>query len=140
MVNVVGNQITKLEASKKEVKERVTELNFNIKTKVDKVEVKRKLENDVSLVSAKYSLVIDYVFKKKSIANITFEGEMLFAYSQDAAEKLVKEWKKSKKLERGMAAAVNKIGFEQCLVEAINVARMLKLPNPIPIGNLFRKQ
>ena len=139
MVKYLGAQVNKISAHKKEIKEEVKDLSFTFNAKITNVTEKKKVEGG-SIMSAIYSFNIDYNASKKKIADIVFEGEVLMGYPEESAKNLLKEWKKAKKVDKAMLVLVEKFAYEHAVIEAVSVAKTLKLPVPIPLSSLFKKQ
>lgn len=123
-----------------ETGERISGVSTNIK--VDKLEEKPgDLPSGEKVIGAEFTFNVDYpVDKKKKFAEITCKGEVLFVEDKDKTEALLKTWKKEEKLPKEIYIPIMRTAFEISVVEAMQLAEKLKIPQPIPIMKLLEVQ
>jgi len=123
-----------------EMGERISGVSTNIK--VDKLEEKPgDLPSGEKVLGAEFTFTVDYpVDKNKKFAEITCKGEVIFVEDKEATEALLKTWKKEEKLPKEIYVPIMRTAFEISVVEAMQLAEKLKIPQPIPIMRLLEVQ
>jgi len=89
-------------------------------------------ERKTGLTGLEKILAIKFSFKTKyepNVAEIEMKGEVM--YQTKEHEKLLKEWKKEKRLPKEDAVIILNAIFRRCLSKTIGMAEDLQLPPPI---------
>ncbi len=80
-----------------------------------------------------------FEFKAKyepNLAHITLEGEVIWLEKDQDVEKLIKDWKKDKKLPKEVMTPVLNSILAKSNIEALVLSRELNLPPPIPLPKI----
>jgi hypothetical protein len=124
---IIGMGLSKIEAKKSEEITGAVKLNSNMNI----VDVKE--EELTALKCAGLSIIFNFGIKyatdkNKVAAEINLEGNVI--YMGDDQEKIMKEWKKDKKLQDELKMQVVRIVSEKCSKKAIMLSDDLQLPPP----------
>ena len=124
---IIGMGLSKIEAKKSEEITGAVKLNSNMNI----VDVKE--EELTALKCAGLSIIFNFSIKyatdkNKIAAEINLEGNVI--YMGDDQEKIMKEWKKDKKLQDELKMQVVRIVSEKCSKKAIMLSDDLQLPPP----------
>jgi hypothetical protein len=82
------------------------------------------------------AIKFEFNFQSKyepDVANITLVGDLLFMFPTELADKVLKDWKDSKKLNDQVAESVMNSILNRCNIEALFLSREMNLPSPIPL-------
>lgn len=123
---VIGYSLTSISAEKKSVKS-LQKLDINSTPDVKYVE-----EKDITIVDKEPALVIGFEFTttySPDVGHIKINGELV--YSSANNKKIVKEWKKNKKLPTDVDIDVKNFLFRRCLTLGIDLSENLQLPPPL---------
>ena len=124
---IIGMTMDSIHATKKEDIAGAVKVNSNMNI----TDVK---EQDLPALSCKglsinYDFSIIYITEKsKSAAEIKMDGGVI--YMGDDAEKVMKDWKKDKKLPDDLKMQVVRLVSEKCSKKAIMLSDDLQLPPP----------
>lgn len=90
-------------------------------------------------ISINFEFKADYENEKnKKVAEIIVGGDVL--YIDDDQDKVMKLWKKEKKIEEEVNLQVMNAVLRRCLTKAIALSEDLQLPPPIPMPFAARKK
>ena len=77
-----------------------------------------------------FEFTVDY---EPKIADILLEGEVIDLQDEKRADAIVKEWKKSKKLEPAIMTTILNTVLSKANVQALIMSKDMNLPPPIPL-------
>lgn len=102
----------------------------------NRTNLKEVREQDLPALNKKgleiaFEFKTEYEVEKKKFAEINIEGNALFV--DPAQEKILKEWKKSKKLPENVNIQIINAVLRRCLTKALTLSEDLQLPPPIAI-------
>ena len=105
----------------------------------NRVDIKDITVRDVDVANIGKVLVITYAFKssyktadsEKEYGEVEITGEI--DYLIDNPEKIQKEWKKNKKLDKQLMTEIMQVALNLSHIEAIVLSREVNLPSPIPM-------
>jgi hypothetical protein len=104
-----------------------------------------KIENiekkDIHFAGMTEALVITFSFKttySPDAAEIAFTGEII--YQTEDYKKIEKTWKEKKLLDDSVGVEILNAIFRKCLTKAITLAEDLRLPPPIVLPVVTKKQ
>lgn len=105
--------------------------------------------NDVSEAKVPFSgakakcIKFEFNFDSKyepDIATINLTGELLYMFPQEAADKVLEEWKEKKRLSQDVVGSIMNTILNRCNIEALILSRELNLPSPIPLPKVNIQQ
>jgi len=101
------------------------------------VAIKDVVETDLAIGASKQKAV-RFVFEftttfEPKVGNILLGGEVLFLQEAKSIEKVLDDWKKSKKVEKDVMTAVLNNVLAKCNVEALILSQDVNLPSPLPL-------
>lgn len=136
-MTVVGVNLTKIEAERKEAPKGKISINNNISIK----ELDKK---DLSVGAAKQD-AIRFIFEFKSkyepkFAEIEIEGDVLFLSTAAEVKKVIDGWKKEKKIPKEVMEQIMNAALNKCNIQAIIMSQQLNLPPPVQLPKLEIKQ
>jgi len=79
---------------------------------------------------------IDFKFESKyepSVANLLFEGDVLYMLPSDMAEKVISTWSEKRTILEDFVQPIMNSILSKANVEALILSRELNLPSPIPL-------
>lgn len=79
---------------------------------------------------------VDFKFESKyepKVAQISFEGDILYMLPAELAEKVIKEWSEKKNLVEDVVQPIMNAILSKSNVEALILSKELNLPSPIPL-------
>ncbi|MDY6776758.1 MAG: hypothetical protein SVQ76_01470 [Candidatus Nanohaloarchaea archaeon] len=125
---IVGFSIKRMESEKLGAKQ--GEMNVNYSSRITDVEDADvpAIEEKVARVS--FEMSIDYVQGDENVAEMDFEGTVLW---QKDAEEVIEKWKEDEDLDENVAATVTNHIYRKCLTRAVSMADALELPSPVPM-------
>ena len=133
---IVGFDFTKINVEKK------TNAKGNIKIN-NNVSIKDVKDQELTLGTIKQkALKFSFNFNTKyepDLANITFEGYVLFLEKPEKVKEILDNWKKTKKLPKEITTPVLNTILSKCNVQALIMSRDLSLPSPIPLPKVEEK-
>lgn len=91
---------------------------------------------DSKVVAFEFTFTTDYSLeepKNKNLGDIKVVGEVIYLDSPDKIDEILKEWKKNKKLKGSFLRNVLNVAFEMAQIEAIEQAKKVGLPPPVPL-------
>ncbi len=109
--------------------------NANI-TSVDKLDVNIGTKKDEAL---KFTFAFTAVYQP-NIAKISMEGEVVWLDKPEDVEKIVKGWKKDKKIPKEVMSPVLNMILSKSNIEALILSRELNLPPPIQLPRVEIKE
>lgn len=121
---VVGMKLDSMEAKRKKLPQ--GEIKVNSTPTITELK-----EIDLDTLGRKaISMTFEFVTKYETdIAEIRIAGELL--YLADDNEKLLRAWKKDKKIPEKVSVEVLNHLFRRCLIKAVSLADDLQLPPPV---------
>ncbi len=131
-MEVVGHFIKSISCEREETLG--GELNINNKISVTDVEEEELKAIGKRALKISYEFESRYVSGKKKVAEIKITGH-IFVLSKDAS-KILKKWKKEKKLEENYNAFFLNVAMRRCLVKAISLADEIGIPSPVPLPQI----
>jgi hypothetical protein len=132
---IVGYSLKSIVAEKK--KDKVTG-RIDISSTPD---IKSLKEKDVNILGKKKALEVEFEFEtdyKPNIGKIKMNGIVL--YASDDLKKILKEWKKNKKLPEKVDIEIKNFLFRKCLRLALDISEELQLPPPLVFPILVPKE
>lgn len=135
-MSVIGFSFTKMLVEKTNpVKGKVNiSNNVGIKT-VDET----KLEINTNKTALKFGFEFTSTYEP-NIGNIFLEGEVIFLADKAKAEEALKNWKKSKKVDKEMMTQVLNNVLVKCNVKALMLSDFMNLPPPMPLPKVGSKE
>ena len=109
--------------------------NANVK-EVDKIELDVGSKKQDALKFT-FEFVSDY---QPDVAKITITGDVIWFDKPEEIEKLLKGWKKDKKIPREVMTPVLNNILSKSNIEALVLSRELNLPPPIPLPKVELKE
>lgn len=70
------------------------------------------------------------------VANMDFEGTVLYMSDTKEAKSILDEWTKSKKIKPEISVQILNTALTKCNIIAINMSQELGLPSPIPLPKI----
>ncbi len=110
------------------------ELNINNKITVTNIEEEELKAIRKKALKVSYEFESRYISGKKKVAEIRITGH-IFVLTKDAS-KILKKWKKEKKLEENYNAFFLNVAMRRCLVKAISLAEDIGIPSPVPLPHI----
>jgi hypothetical protein len=127
---VIGINVKNVIAKKSEEVLGAVKVNSNTTIKEIKEQDLPSLKQKA--LSIGFEFKTDYIGEKdKSVAEIVISGEVLFI--DENIEKVIKEWKKDKKLPEDTNLQVINAVLKRGVVRALNLSEELQLPPPIAL-------
>lgn len=129
---VIGININSIEA--KNNRTSATNITVNSTPRIENIEKK-----DVELV--KNVLSFAFTFETKYVPDVgivKIKGEVL--YQTNIADKVLKKWKKEKKIDDNIAVEVLNAIFRRCLTASVLLTHDLRLPPPIRFPVVKKKE
>lgn len=137
MMQVVGNTVNKIEATRSDEYEQ----GMKIQTHINITDVKKKEFSGAG--ENKEGAVVTYTFDSQygeKFGKISIEGAMFLFGTEEELKKLIADWEKNKKLdEEANLPLINK-ATELAYLVAIPVAKELKLPTPLRLPRFVKKE
>jgi hypothetical protein len=135
-MTVVGFNFTKINVERKQVPRGKIGIRNNIN-------IKDITETDLSLGKSKESgLIFKFEFKsiyEPEVADITFNGEILYLTEAKKVKEVFDKWKKEKKVEGSVLGEVLNSALTKCNIQALILSQELNLPSPIPLPKVGMK-
>jgi hypothetical protein len=136
-MTVVGLQINKILVEKLAPVKGKVSVNNN-------VAVKDVEKTDLTFGNSKQdALQFTYEFKaayEPKIANMIFEGTVLYFDKPEKIEEINKGWKKDKKVPPEVMSGILNAILTRCNIEALLLSREVNLPPPIPMPRVNVKE
>lgn len=130
---IVGLNITKIDAQRKEAKAGKVSVNNNVS--ITGVEPK-----DLSLGSSKQKgLRFDFEFKceyEPGVGKINLEGNVMFLTDADKVKAVKESWDKNKNVPADVMEPILNAALNRCNIETIKLSQDINLPSPIPMPRL----
>ncbi|MBS3106188.1 hypothetical protein J4419_00815 [Candidatus Woesearchaeota archaeon] len=129
-MTIVGFNFTKINVERKSSASGKINVSSN-------VAIKDVVETDLAIGASKQKAV-RFVFEftttfEPKVGNILLGGEVLFLQEAKSIEKVLDDWKKSKKVEKDVMTAVLNNVLAKCNVEALILSQDVNLPSPLPL-------
>ena len=70
------------------------------------------------------------------VAEMKFEGEVLYIANKKQAEEIMKGWKKDKSIPKEMMAPILNTALTKCNIQALFLSQQVNLPPPVPLPKL----
>ncbi|MFH0870751.1 MAG: hypothetical protein V1866_06885 [archaeon] len=134
-MSVIGFSFTKM----------LVEKTNPVKGKVNisnNVGIKTVEETKLDINTTKTALKFGFEFTstyEPNIGNILLEGEVIFLADKAKAEDALKNWKKSKKIDKEMMTQVLNNVLVKCNVKALMLSDFMNLPPPMPLPKVGAK-
>lgn len=74
--------------------------------------------------------------KNKNLGEIEIVGEIVFIEEDKVIKEILKKWKKDKKIDEKLLEFILNVAFEEAQIEALEQAKKVMLPPPIPLPRL----
>jgi hypothetical protein len=136
---IVGSNLTEFKLTRNEFPPEKKIKLGKVKSDVKVIDIKQQ---DVMIPGIQKSLVFSFEFsvdygleepKKSKLGEIVVRGNILFVVEVEKQNKIVREWKKSKKIDGEILKEVISAALEISQIEALYFARKVMLPSPIPL-------
>lgn len=137
-MTVVGFAFTKLLAEKKKRVKGKLQIANNIAIKNVKGIPLQLADSNVKQSGLKFSFQFSSKYEP-DIGNITLEGDVLFMGEKAQNEKIVKSWKKDKKIPNEVVTQIVNIALTRCNIEALLLSKEISLPPPIKLPSIGEK-
>ncbi len=132
-MDVVGHFIKSISCKREEALG--GELNINNKISVTDIEEEELKAIGKKALKVSYEFESKYVSGKKKVAEIKITGHIL-VLGKDAS-KILRKWKKEKKVEENYNTFFLNVAMRRCLVRAISLADEIGIPSPIPLPQIM---
>lgn len=127
---IIGFNFTKMHIERKAPVTGKISVKNNVAIKdVDKKDFNLGKSKQVGLQFT-FEFTVDY---EPKIAEIILEGEVIDLQDEKRAEAIVKEWKKSKKLEPAVMTNILNTVLGKANIQALIMSKDMNLPPPIPL-------
>jgi hypothetical protein len=134
---VIGINIKSIDASKQEEVAGSVKVNSNTNIKDIKEQELPAIRQRGLAISFEFKT--EYVNdKNKAVAQITIGGDAF--YIDEQLDRIVKEWKKDKKLPDDVNIQILNSVLRKAIVKALNLSEELQLPPPIALPFASKKQ
>lgn len=137
---IIGSNLKEIEAKRFEVKGDVkggpVQNNVNI-TNIEERDL--NIENLKKGIAFEFEFKSDYTLEKpsgKKLGYLKLVGEILFVDKEKEMDKILKEWKKTKKVDNSVMQQILNVALDNSQIEAISISRKVMLPSPIPLPRL----
>ena len=133
-MSIIGINFTNIEAKSEKLKN-VGNINIDSSPKLTYIDKKD------AFFGIKDTLLIGFNFTttyKPKVGSIKINGEIV--YQSENYKKILEKWKKDKKIEGEPAIEILNAIFKKCLVKAIELSVELRLPSPVELPFLKRKE
>lgn len=132
-MSVVGFNFTKISA------EKTGKLKGDVKISND-VSISKVEEMEVSLGIIKET-ALKFIFGFTStyepeVGKISLSGEVIYTGEQKKIKDIMKEWTKSKKIDRPLMAEIMNNILAKCNIKALIISQDINLPPPIPLPSV----
>ncbi len=135
MPNIIGFNLKKISAERKEnIKTKV-----EIKSNIDILDIKKEvidISKDKEVLSFTFNFAINY---EPKIANLAFEGNVLLLVEPAEAKDILKRWKKKLTSQDIRLIIFNTI-MTRCNIKALELEENIGLPSHIPLPKLSPPQ
>lgn len=131
-MTIVGFSLSKIALERKE--EAVTKLE--IKTSIN---IKEVTKDKIKLIQGKDVMKFNFEYHLEyspKLATILFEGFLLYLVDPSKSEDIVKEFKKSGKLDKEMQVRIYNAIFQKCNIKALQLEEDINLPAHIRLPHL----
>ncbi|VVB78671.1 Uncharacterised protein [uncultured archaeon] len=129
-MRIIGFNLSKIVAEKKEKSVEKVQINQNINIK-DVIKEKIPISQGEAL-SVKFLFTIDY---SEDFAKVEFGGNVLLLPEKDELKTFLKEWKDKKVPEEFRTPLFNFI-MSKCNIKALNLEEELSLPHHVPMPRI----
>lgn len=88
------------------------------------------------------ALKFNYEFTTKyepNVGSIIIEGDVLFLDTESAVSKILKDWKKSKKVDKDVLAPILNTILTKCSIKGLIISQDLNLPSPMQLPSVTVK-
>ena len=135
---IIGVSFSRINIEKKEMVKGKINISNNIVIK----DVKEKdLAPGRSIDQKGLQFFFSFASKyEPNVAEIALEGDVLFVGTNKQAGEIAAAWKKDKKVEKELMAAVLNTALAKCNIEALILSQQLNLPPPIPLPKISAKK
>jgi len=129
---IMGFNFTKITAERKSFTKAKIEVKSNIKVE-DVKEEKLPLAKDENGLRFDFSFVLTY---EPKIGEISFTGNILYVDSENKIKKVLKEWKKNKKIPPELNTPIINTILYRCNLKAIELSQEVNLPPQIQMPRI----
>lgn len=132
---IVGFNFTKISFEKSN--KTVSKINVSNNVSITTVE-----EANILQQSPQSALRFKYLFTSRyepDYAKVDMEGEIIFVEEEQKIKDILKQWKKSKQMDKDIMKDVMNTVLNRCFVEAMIIGRDMNLPNIIPLPKIEDK-
>lgn len=135
-MTVVGFSFSKILVEKKKHIRGKLEIANNVAIK-DVKEIPLSVGN---VKQSGLSFTFEFTSKyKPGIGSILLEGHVLYMGDKEKNEKILKDWKKNKRIPADVVTQVINTVLTRCNVEAILLSREIALPPPVKLPSIEKK-
>lgn len=101
------------------------------------VSIKDIADTDLSLGTEKQKamkFIFEFTSKyEPNVGKILLGGEVLFLEETSKVKMIIEDWKKNKRVEKGLMSAILNTVLTKCNVQALILSQEVNLPSPIPL-------
>ncbi len=76
---------------------------------------------------------------KPNVGSMTIEGDLLFLTAGDTVDKVIKEWKKKKFVDKEILSPVLNTILTRCSIKGLTMSQDLGLPSPLQLPKVMMK-
>jgi len=136
-MRIIGFDLNKINIERTGNVKGEIKINNNVAIKeIDKIAVPIKRENQEGL---RFGFEFTSNYEPK-LGHILINGNVVIVEDKKKADDILKKWKKDKKAESDVMAAVLNTVLEKCNIEALILSRDVNLPPSIPLPKVKPKK
>lgn len=137
---IIGSHLKEIEAKRYEVKGEIR--GGPVQNNVNILNISGR---ELDIGGIKKSIVFEYEFRSdfnlekpagKKLGYLKIVGEILYIGEDKEMSKILRQWKKSKKVDTKVMQQILRTALDTAQIEAINISRKIMLPSPIPLPRL----
>lgn len=135
---VFGLNFKKIVIERKSHEQGKLNVSMNIDIKDIKL-IKNSPMKDKDLLNFEFIFNIKYILEKKEIADLLFEGNVLYITEKETADTIIEEWKKKQIKEELKILILNSV-MTRCNIKALEFEEELNLPPHLKLPFFQKKE